>query len=62
MSQSQKCIYFEKTCPKIKRNYFPLMTAFCNFALKTETSYAKMLLSPFWKPEMPLMMFLCMFG
>ena len=47
MSQSQKCIYFEKTCPKIKRNYFPLMTAFCNFALKTETSYAKMLLSPF---------------
>ena len=49
MSQSQKCIYFEKKCPKIKINYFPLMTTFYNFALKTETSYAKNVVKPILK-------------
>ena len=49
MSQSQKCIYFEKKGPKIKINYFPLMTTFYNFALKTETSSAKNVVKPILK-------------
>ena len=45
MSQLQNCTFWENL-PKNLKTYFPLMTTFYDFALKIETSWAKMDIKP----------------